>query len=74
MIENRNNPRSSLDDPDELTESIRAVGVLEPLIVLPSEVGGFMVMLTTVAERPRLKPEWRPSHVWFFPGYVARPQ
>ena len=39
LIENPHNTRIELGDLTELTESIRAVGVLEPLIVTPTEAG-----------------------------------
>ena len=45
LIENPNNPRTSLGDLTELVDSIRVAGVLEPLVVVPSEVGGHMVLI-----------------------------
>lgn len=45
LIPNPRNPRTDLGDLDELTASIRQGGVLEPLIVAPSQVGGHMVLL-----------------------------
>jgi ParB family chromosome partitioning protein len=44
LVPNPRNPRTDLGDLDELTASIRKGGVLEPLIVAPSQVGGHMVL------------------------------
>ncbi|MGH9824238.1 MAG: ParB/RepB/Spo0J family partition protein [Blastocatellia bacterium] len=40
LAPNPNQPRTELGDLTELTESIREKGVLEPLLVRPSDVGG----------------------------------
>jgi ParB-like chromosome segregation protein Spo0J len=47
LQENPHNPRTDLGDLTELTEltaSIRAVGVLEPLIVTPTDGGGHLLL------------------------------
>jgi ParB family chromosome partitioning protein len=44
LVPNPRNPRTTLGDLDELTASIGQSGVLEPLIVAPSEVGGHLVL------------------------------
>jgi ParB/RepB/Spo0J family partition protein len=44
LIPNPRNPRTSLGDLTELAASIAAGGVLEPIIVAPSEVGGYLVL------------------------------
>jgi ParB family chromosome partitioning protein len=44
LIENPHNPRTEPGDLDQLTDSIRLVGVLEPLIVTPSGDGGHMLL------------------------------
>jgi ParB/RepB/Spo0J family partition protein len=44
LVPNPRNPRSHLGDLAELTTSIAQGGVLEPLIVAPSEVGGYLVL------------------------------
>jgi ParB family chromosome partitioning protein len=44
LLENPQNPRTELGDLTELTDSIRAVGVLEPLIVTPTDDGGHMLL------------------------------
>ena len=42
---NPNQPRVEIGDLAELVESIRAVGVLEPILVRPAEIGGrFMII------------------------------
>jgi ParB family transcriptional regulator, chromosome partitioning protein len=44
LIENPHNPRADLGDLTEMVQSIRESGVLEPLIVVPTDEGGHMVM------------------------------
>ena len=44
LIDNPHNPRTDLGDLAELTDSIRAVGVLEPLIVTPTDDGRHMLL------------------------------
>ena len=44
LLDNPHNPRTDLGDLTELTASIRAVGVLEPLIVTPTDHGGHVLL------------------------------
>ncbi|MEW6129198.1 MAG: ParB/RepB/Spo0J family partition protein [Acidobacteriota bacterium] len=44
LAPNPNQPRVEIGDLSELIASIREVGVLEPLLVRPSEVGRFMII------------------------------
>jgi ParB/RepB/Spo0J family partition protein len=44
LLDNPHNPRTDLGDVTELTDSIRAVGVLEPLIVTPADNGGHVLL------------------------------
>jgi ParB family chromosome partitioning protein len=44
LLDNPHNPRIDLGDLTELTASIRAVGVLEPLIVSPTDDGRHMLL------------------------------
>jgi ParB family chromosome partitioning protein len=44
LEDNPHNPRTDLGELSELTDSIRAVGVLEPLIVTPTGAGGHMLL------------------------------
>jgi ParB/RepB/Spo0J family partition protein len=44
LEDNPHNPRADLGDLTELTDSIRAVGVLEPLIVTPTGAGRHMLL------------------------------
>ena len=44
LVPNPRNPRTTLGDLEELTASIAQCGVLEPLIVAPSDVGGHLVL------------------------------
>jgi ParB/RepB/Spo0J family partition protein len=44
LLDNPHNPRTDLGDLTELTASIRAVGVLEPLIVTPTDDGGHLLL------------------------------
>ena len=44
LEDNPHNPRTDLGHLTELTDSIRAVGVLEPLIVTPTDDGGHMLL------------------------------
>jgi ParB/RepB/Spo0J family partition protein len=44
LQENPHNPRTQLGDLTELTDSICAVGVLEPLIVTPTDDGGHVLL------------------------------
>ncbi len=44
LTPNPNQPRIEIGDLSELIASIREVGVLEPLLVRPSEVGRFMII------------------------------
>lgn len=44
LTPNPNQPRVEIGDLSELIASIREVGVLEPLLVRPSEVGRFMII------------------------------
>ena len=56
LLDNPHNPRTDLGDVTELTDSIRAVGVLEPLIVTATDHGGHVLLLATAAEPPRSRP------------------
>ena len=60
LIPNPRNPRTALGELDELTASIKEAGVLEPLIVAPSEVGGYLVLFghrrRQAASTPALPP------------------
>jgi ParB family chromosome partitioning protein len=44
LLDNPHSPRTDLGDLGELTDSIRAVGVLEPLIVIPTDAGSYMLL------------------------------
>ena len=44
LLDNPHNPRTDLGDLGELTDSIRAVGVLEPLIVTPTDAGSYLLL------------------------------
>jgi ParB/RepB/Spo0J family partition protein len=44
LLDNPHNPRTHLGDLTELTASIRAIGVLEPLIVTPTDNGGHVLL------------------------------
>lgn len=72
LVPNPRNPRTSLGDLDELTASIRAGGVLEPLIVAPSEVGGYLVLFGTAAVRPPSTPGRRPCRASCGPSTPRR--
>lgn len=72
LIENPNNPRSSLGDLDELTASIREAGVLEPLIVVPREVGAYMVQFGHRRRAAAIEAGVEAVPCWVRPDYVGK--